>query len=128
MRCPNCGFQLSVKKKTKWRRPKAAWRKGHEYLEGLLAKTQRRLEIFRNAGGEASWFDETDPSTVEEIRPANCQGCVEPHLVGWLDGEWHHNVKSHGGKRCDCAKCGLFVCMSWHQAFHNRVIAVRQIE
>jgi hypothetical protein len=62
-----------------------------------------------------------------ELEPATCQGCTEPHLVGWNEGEWHHNVKSKGGRRCDCAQCGLFVCPAWHKAFHNRVIAVRQI-
>jgi hypothetical protein len=123
IRCPHCGRRL--KEKTNRKRPKHSYRRGeHEYLVGILAHTRRRLEIFRNAGGEATWFDGKDPNSVEEIKPATCQGCVEPHLVGWAEGEWHHNVKSHGGKRCDCAKCALFVCVLWHKAFHNRVIKI----
>ena len=106
---------------------KKTYRRGnHEYLVGVLAHTKRRLTVFRNAGGEATWFDPDDPASVEEIKPAICQGCSETHEVGWLDGEWHHNVRSHGGKRCDCAGCALYVCGPWHRQFHNRVIAVRQ--
>jgi hypothetical protein len=93
----------------------------HEYLADPVAKTKRRMEIFRNAGGEVTWFDESDPFTVEEIRPANCQGCAETHLVGWNEGEWSH-PKSHGERRCDCAACALFVCRPWHKAHHNREV------
>lgn len=108
---------------------RAFWRKGHEYLETALEMTKRRIEIFRNAGGEVQWFDESDSSTIDEIQPAICQGCAEPHLIGWsnLEGHWHHNVKSKGGRRCDCAACALYVCIPWHQIYHNRVIAVRQV-
>jgi hypothetical protein len=124
-KCPNCGYVLSARRTRL--KTKQSYRKGdHEYLVGILAHTRRRLEIFRAAGGEASWFDETDPASVEEIKPATCQGCVEPHLIGWNEGEWHHNVKSHGGKRCDCLACGLFLCRMIHEMFRNRVIAVRQ--
>lgn len=91
-RCPQCGFRLSARHTRV--KTKQTYRRGeHEYLVGVLAHTKRRLEVFRNAGGEADWFDEDDPSTVQEIQPAICQGCVEPHLIGWEDGEWHHNVK-----------------------------------
>jgi hypothetical protein len=124
-RCPHCGSRLSLKKRPQ-KRKQNYFRGEHEYLEGVLAHTQRRLEIFRNAGGEAEWFDKTDPTTVEEIRPATCQGCVEPHLIGWFQGEWHHNVKTKGGKRCDCAKCGLFVCAMIHEFNRNKVIPVLQ--
>jgi hypothetical protein len=124
--CPNCGFRLSARRTHV--QTKRSYRKGdHQYLVGILAHTRRRLEIFRNAGGEATWFDESDPGSVEEIRPATCQGCVEPHLVGWTEGEWHHNVKSHGGKRCDCAACGLFLCRMIHEFYRNRVIEIRRI-
>lgn len=120
-RCPHCGYQEP--RKLRPRKVKRTYmRNGHEYLVGVLAHTRRRLEIFRAAGGEAIWPDENDPSTVEEVRAAKCQGCVEGHLVGWNDGQWHHNVRSKGGKRCDCAACGLFVCQRWHAAFHNRVV------
>lgn len=110
-------------------KPHSYFRKDHEYLETGIEKTQRRIEIFRNAGGEVTWFDESDPSTIEEIQPAMCQGCAETHPVGWseTDGNWHHNVKSKGGRRCDCAKCALYVCIPWHTRYHNRVIAVRQV-
>jgi hypothetical protein len=129
MVCPHCGEKISrfsngIKRN---RAKKTFFRGEHEYLVGVLAHTKRRIEIFENAGGEVAWFDPTDPSTVEEIRPATCQLCTEPHLVGWTDGEWHHNVKSHGGKRCDCAKCGLYACRPSHLAWHNRVIEVRFI-
>jgi hypothetical protein len=127
IRCPRCGFRLGDRIKRK--RPKQSYRRGeHEYLVGILAHTRRRLEIFHNAGGEATWFDEKDLNSVEEIKPAICQGCVEPHFVGWLEGHWHHNVKSHGGKRCDCAACALYVCEIWHAHFHNRVIGGRRRE
>src|SRR5260370_41903646 len=62
----------------------------HEYLADLAAKIKRRMEIFRNAGGEVIWFDESDPFSVEEIRPANCQGCAETHLIGWDRGGCDH--------------------------------------
>jgi len=111
-------------------RPVTRLKDGHEYLVGVLAHTRRRLEIFRNAGGEATWFDESDPATVEEIKPATCQGCVEPHLIGWDndEGHWHHNVKSRGGKRCDCAACGLYICPMIHEFYRNRVIELTERE
>jgi hypothetical protein len=122
-RCPSCGYRLSARK-TRARTKATYRREGHEYLVGVLAHTMRRLQIFRNAGGEADWFDEDDPSTVQEIRPATCQGCVEPHLIGWDEGQWHHNVKTKGGKRCDCAACGMFVCPMVHEFYRNKVIPV----
>jgi hypothetical protein len=121
-RCPQCGYRLEQARHTSRRKPASYVRKGHEYLVGVLAHVQRRIKIFKNAGGDAHLFDTDQPELVEEIRPAICQGCVEPHLIGWNEGEWHHNVKSHGGKRCDCAGCGLFVCKPWHVRFHNRVV------
>lgn len=132
-------FKEAVKKhegSTRMQRPRekkqrgSYFRKDHEYLETAIEKTRRRVEIFRNAGGEVTWFDESDPDTIEEIQPAMCQGCAEPHLIGWsnLEGNWHHNVKSKGGRRCDCAACALYVCIPWHRIYHNRVIAVRQVE
>jgi hypothetical protein len=93
--------QLRERKKQRLGIPRKSgsyFRKDHEYLETGIEKTRRRIEIFRAAGGEVACFDEADPSTIEEIRPATCQGCVEPHLIGWNEGEWHHNVKSHGGE------------------------------
>ena len=112
-KCPNCGFRLSVRK-TQQKTKRTFWRGEHEYLVGILAHTRRRLEIFRNAGGEATWFDESDPTSVEEIQPATCQGCVEPHLVGWLNdqGHWHHACPLR--KKCDSLKCALYVCPTWH--------------
>ena len=114
-RCPNCGFRLKPKPPKR----KRSYRCGeHEYLVGVLAHTQRRLEIFRNAGGEAEWFDRTDPNTVEEIRPANCQGCAETHLIGWADGQWHHACKLR--KKCDSIACALFVCATWHRIYGHK--------
>jgi hypothetical protein len=92
----------------------------HEYLADAVAKTKRRMEIFRNAGGEARWFDETDPWSVEEIRSANCQGCVETHLVGWNEGEWNHVCPLE--KKCDAAACALFQCRKSHKEYHNREV------
>lgn len=100
--------------------PRSYTKNGHEYLQTTFEKTKRRMEIFRAAGGEVTWFDESDPDTIEEIRPATCQGCVEPHLIGWLDGEWHHNCELR--KKCDSAACALYVCAPFHRAFHNRII------
>ena len=129
MNCPHCHKRIILRNGIRPKRAKSSYTRGeHEYLVGVLAHTKRRLEIFCNAGGEATWFDETDPASVEEIQPATCQGCVEPHLVGWEEGEYHHNVKSLGGKRCDCARCGLYVCKSWHERYHNRVVSFRQVE
>lgn len=116
---------MSMPRKQK---PASFTRNGHEYLFGVLAHTRRRLEIFRNAGGEATWFDESHPAMVEEIQPATCQGCSEGHLVGWLEGHWHHAMKSTGGRRCDCAEHALWVCPAWHRAFHNRVVKFIQRE
>ncbi len=105
-------------------RPRGATFRGeHEYLVGILAHTRRRLEIFRAAGGEADWIDESDPNSVEEIRPAMCQGCAETHPVGWSNDEahWHHACTLR--KKCDSLACALYVCVMWHTLFgHKRVI------
>jgi hypothetical protein len=93
---------------------------GHEYLADPIAFTKRRMEIFRNAGGEVIWFDETDSFTVEEIRPANCQGCTETHLVGFFEGEWDHQCPLE--KHCDAAKCSIFCCRKSHIERHGRII------
>jgi hypothetical protein len=94
----------------------------HEYLVGVKAKFWRRLEIYRRAGGDVALINgiDGDFETVEDLQPGNCEGCAETHPVGWAEGEWHHNVKSKGGRRCDCKNCGLWVCRAWHLAFHNR--------
>src|SRR5260221_2365411 len=69
------------------------WKDGHEYLVGVLAHTLRRIEIYKNAGGDAHLFDTDRPDLVEDLAPATCQGCVERHLIGWdsEEGQWHHN-------------------------------------
>lgn len=95
-------------------------RNRHEYLATLFEKTMRRMAIFRAAGGEVTWFNPPDPDTIEEMKPATCQGCVEPHLIGWEEGEWHHNCELK--KKCDSVACALFVCHAFHVAFHNRII------
>jgi len=121
---------LRERRKQRWGTASKAssYRRGeHEYLHGERAHLLRRMEIFRNAGGEVMLFEDSSSYSVGEICPATCQLCVETHFVGWEEGEWHHNVKSKGGKRCDCAACGLFVCSASHKRYHNRVIAVRQI-
>lgn len=92
----------------------------HEYITDPVAKTKRRMEIFRNAGGQVVWFDESDPFSVKEIRPANCQLCAETHLVGWNEGEWDHQCPL--AKHCDSAKCGLFGCRRGHTQRHGRII------
>lgn len=96
------------------------WRKGHEYL-GPAGKFERRAEVYRNAGGVLQVFHDGIVGTVEDLKPGMCQGCAETHEVGWYEGEWHHNVKTLGGRRCDCAACGLWVCSDWHKRYHNRV-------
>jgi hypothetical protein len=98
----------------------------HEYLVDPVAKTKRRMEIFRNAGGEVTWFDETDPFSVEEIRPANCEGCAETHLIGWNEGEWDHVCELE--KHCDSAACGIFRCRKSHIERHGRVIRSDKVE
>jgi hypothetical protein len=55
---------------------------------------------------------------VEEIRPANCQGCAETHLVGWSDGEWHHACTLR--KKCDAVACALYTCAMWHRIFGHK--------
>lgn len=105
-------------------KPRTYTKDGHEYLQTAFEKTKRRMEIFRAAGGEVVWFDESDPATIEEIHPATCQGCVEPHLISWNEGHWHHNCELR--KKCDSAACALFVCPPYHRAFHNRIIKFTQ--
>jgi len=92
----------------------------HEYLTDPVAKTKRRMEIFRNAGGEVVWFDESDPYTVEEIKVAMCQGCAETHPVGWNEGDWDHVCPLE--KHCDSAACGQFKCRKSHSGRHARFI------
>lgn len=91
---------------------------GHEHVFGMLAKTQRRIEVFEAAGGEVIWWDRTDPSTVQEFRPANCQLCAETHLVGWEEGEWDHQCPLR--KKCDAVKCSAFGCSRGHVLRHGR--------
>jgi hypothetical protein len=95
------------------------WRKEHEYLYGQEAYLERRLQIYRRTGGMA--HVQMDGS-VNDYKAGICEGCENPHFVAWSEGEWHHNVKSYGGRRCDCAACGLWVCKAWHQAHHNRKV------
>lgn len=107
----------------------ASYRKGeHEYLVGERAHLLRRMEIFRNAGGEVVLLEDSSSYTVEEISPATCQGCVEPHFVSWdnTDAAWHHNCPLR--KKCDSIACALYVCRPWHERYHNRIIATRPVE
>lgn len=99
---------------------------GHEYLATGREKILRRIEIFEAAGGAVVWYDQEDPETIEEICPARCQGCTETHVVGWEDGEWHHNCELR--KKCDSVACALYVCHKFHVAFHNRIIKFTQRE
>lgn len=99
-------------------RPRTFTRDGHEYVRGILAKTQRRIEVFEAAGGEVIWWDKADPSAIDELRPANCQLCAETHLVGWLEGEWDHQCKLR--KKCDAVKCSAYGCMRGHVLRHGR--------
>lgn len=96
----------------------------HEYLADYrtdpIAHIKRRMEIFENAGGQVVWFNETDPETIEEIRPANCQGCAETHLVGYFEGERNHICVLE--KKCDAAACSIFQCRKSHIEYHGRVI------
>lgn len=118
--------QLRQRKDRTWSRD----RNGHtyEYLVGFLDHVKRRIEIYKRAGGDAVLFDEAQPEMVEDLKSATCQGCPEPHLVGFNEGEWFHNSKTKGGRRCDCVECSLFTCKPFHIRYHNRVIAVRQVE
>lgn len=99
-------------------RPRSYTKDGHEWVFGVLAKTQRRIDVFTAAGGEVIWWDKTDPETVEELAPANCQLCAETHYVGWLEGEWDHQCKLR--KKCDAVKCSAFGCNKGHVARHGR--------
>jgi hypothetical protein len=90
----------------------------HEYIFGLLAKTKRRLEVYRAAGGEADWFDESDPESIIDVKPAMCQGCEIPHAISWNGegapkGEWQHDCALK--KKCDSVRCSLYVCFYVHQ-------------
>jgi hypothetical protein len=98
---------------------------GHDYLAGILDHAFRRAEVYRQAGGEVQLVIEPGKQRIQHwvnVRSALCQGCLRPHPVSWVFGQWHHNVKSYGGRRCDCLKCGLWVCSEWHNQHHNRVI------
>lgn len=101
---------------------------GHEYLYGVAAHFWRRLEIYRRAGGDVALIDGTsgDFESIEDLRTGMCEGCAETHPVGWNEGEWHHDVKTKGGRRCDCLSCGLWVCKPFHRLYHNRLIKWRQ--
>lgn len=76
---------------------------GHEYLYGVIDHGNRRWAIYERVKGM-------------------CQLCPVPHFVDWEIGEWHHNVKSYGGRRCDCLNCGLWACRRSHASHHNRLI------
>jgi len=128
VKCPHCGERISRFSSIRPKRAKQTYTRGeHEYLVGERAHLLRRMEIFRNAGGEVVLFEDSSSYTVEEIKPAICQGCVEPHEVPWDNayGHWHHNCELR--KKCDAIACALYVCESWHRRYHNRVIAVTQI-
>ena len=111
--------ELLLPKPKRRNKRKTFWRNGHEYLFGARPHLLRRAEIYARAGGETEIWESGE---VYAPKDAMCQGCPIPHPVHWLIGEWHHNVKTYGGRRCDCAACGLWVCKAWHQAHHNRVV------
>jgi hypothetical protein len=112
-------MKLLFPKPVKQSKKQTFWRKGHEYLYGVIAHRERRAEIYRAAGGQV-FLDGTGNAIATS--PAWCQGCETRHPVWWDEGQWHHNVKACGGRRCDDVACGLWVCAYWHTRYHNRII------
>jgi hypothetical protein len=91
-------------------------RKGHEFLNGKLAHFRRRVEVYRACGGRIEVIDDSaDPPEFQELEPARCGLCVEPHLVWFTEGHWVHLEKRH----CDCVACTTFACKVAHSHIHH---------
>lgn len=75
--------------------------KGHVHLYGLQDHLNMRQRIYERAKGM-------------------CEVCPTPHPVDWDAGEWSHEQKSFGGKRCDGMCCGKWSCKPGHRKYrHN---------
>jgi len=82
------------------KRSYVSWAK-HVYLYGELDHAEMRMKIYERAKGM-------------------CEVCPVPHFVDWNDGEWSHEQKTYGGKRCDGLCCGKWACKPGHRKYrHN---------
>lgn len=90
---------------------------GHEFLAGVQAHAERRIQLFERAGGKL--YVERDAEgnieRVETASPANCELCAETHQLTWEDGDWIHLEKRH----CDCLDCSAYGCRKAHIKQHH---------
>lgn len=101
---------------------KSRTKEGHEYLIGWKDNLQRRSEVYALAGGEVQieWEERPQDTIVTDLRSANCQGCAETHIIGWVEGHWDHGC-AYGGKKCSTlAHNQTFKCRDSHEKRHGR--------
>jgi len=107
---------LRARRHTETRMDKA----GHEFLYGVQAHAQRRIEVFEKQGGKVCVTRDADGNieSVHTEQPALCGVCENGHSVSFEDGHWIHLEKRH----CDCLSCTTFGCKPGHaELHHNRI-------
>jgi hypothetical protein len=91
-------------------------KEGHEFLYGVQAHVERRIQVFERQGGKVH-VERDGEGKIEAVyteHPALCGVCEEGHQVSWEDGHW-----IHGKRHCDCLDCTTFGCKSGHSALHH---------
>lgn len=123
-------FPKPAKVEKKRKRPRARrhtetrMRKNHEFLYGVQAHVERRIQLFERAGGRV-YVERDADGKIEQVTtefPANCEVCAETHPLffnereGGEKGDWIHTEARH----CDCLGCALFGCREVHSVkFHH---------
>jgi hypothetical protein len=111
-----------AKKPLRRRRHTANWtnKEGHEFLYGVQAHAQRRIEVFEKQGGKVSVERDSD-GNIEAVytdEPATCGVCENGHTISFEEGHWIHLEKRH----CDCLSCTTFGCKFGHSRLHHNRI------
>jgi hypothetical protein len=92
-------------------------KEGHEFLYGVQAHAQRRIEVFEKQGGKLH-VERDIYGNIESVyteQPALCGVCENGHAVEFESGHWIHLEKRH----CDCLSCTTFGCKPGHAKLHH---------
>lgn len=90
---------------------------GHEFLYGVQAHIERRIQLFERAGGRV-YVERDAEGKVESVCtafPAHCEMCAETHELTWELCDWIHLEKRH----CDCLECSALGCRAGHIRLHH---------
>jgi len=94
---------------------------GHEFLYGVKAHADRRIEVFEKQGGKVH-VERNEKGEIEVVyteQAAICGVCETGHPVSFEDGHWIHLESRH----CDCLGCTTFGCKPGHADLHHNRIA-----